>query len=124
MTRPGFAKLIGYLEGVFMVQLTGPQRDAWWETLKADQDADLQSAALEYVRSERVRFGFPKPGDLLMHNRTVPTEPENTRPQWTETEREEAKALVASLRAKVLGGRGRVIPIDGMKRGKAEKEPA
>lgn len=66
MTEEGFRRLVTYLQGVFGETFTEERRDAYYLTLLNDDDRDVFVAAVAYCRSERARYGVPKPGDLLV----------------------------------------------------------
>lgn len=101
MTKAGFDKLIRYLEGAFRVKLAQHERDAYWLTLGPDDDAVTFERAIEYVRSERARFGFPKPGELIPqeispiqdYHRPFKALPERMGPS-----QEEARELLGEMR--------------------------
>lgn len=65
MTPEGFEELVRYLEGIFGVTMGRQQRDAYFLTLGPDEDAAILAGAVAYVRSDRARYGLPKPGDLI-----------------------------------------------------------
>lgn len=75
MTEKGFEKLIHYLEGAFREKLEVNERDAYWLSLAQDDDEGTFRRAIAYVRGERARYGFPKPGDIAKPEQQEETHP-------------------------------------------------
>lgn len=65
MTQAEFDDVVKFLEGAFRDHLTAGQRDAYALMWTEEDGPTLMRRAIEYARSDRARYGFPKPGDLL-----------------------------------------------------------
>lgn len=65
MTQEQFDEIVHFLEGAYGSELGGKQRDAWWLLLRDEDGGQILRAAVEHARSERARYGMPKPGELI-----------------------------------------------------------
>ena len=51
-------------KGLLSLGIQPNERDAYWISLAETADDPAYARALGYVRGEKSRFGFPRPGDL------------------------------------------------------------
>ena len=65
MKKNEFDEIVRFCEGAFSEDLTAKQRDAWWILMREESASEIMRVAVELARSERSKFGMPKPGQFL-----------------------------------------------------------